>query len=43
MRTRHSEKPEEVRRRIEALFGDVRRIVATLNLAAAVIPSGIYK
>lgn len=26
VRTRHSEKPEEVRRRIEALFGDVPRI-----------------
>ena len=26
VRTRHSEKPEEVRRRIEALFGDVPRL-----------------
>lgn len=26
IRTRHSEKPEEVRRRIEELFGDVPRI-----------------
>ena len=26
VRTRHSEKPEEVRRSIEALFGDVPRI-----------------
>ena len=26
VRTRHSEKPEEVRRRIEELFGDVPRI-----------------